>query len=114
MSRPYSRTLISGMWIGAVISFLIVECLVVLSIRGQLKELSFVRLSSLPFMVAVPLISGVGFAVQIRKNSQANEDSELARLASEGIATLELFVYVVMSGVISMYLCVSPIPPVGG
>lgn len=105
MTRTYSREGISitFMWIGSVIFFMIAECLVILSERGQLKGLSPVRLWSLPFMVAVPLIAGVGFAAQIHRNSRGNANSSLAQVASMGIATLELLVYAIFSGIISMF-----------
>jgi hypothetical protein len=82
---------------------MITECLIILSERGQLKGLSSVRLWSLPFMAAAPLIAGVGFAAQIRKISQGNDNNSLAIVALMGIAALQLLVYAILTGIISMF-----------
>ena len=106
MTNNYQRTktIIPIMWVVAVLFFLITEGLVIVSERGQLKELSPVRLWSFPFMVSMPLIAGAGFASQISKNSQDDGSSVLAMKAAVGIATLELLVYAILSGLVSMYL----------
>ena len=92
------------MWFGAVAFFVITECLILLAEHERLSGLSRVRLWSLPWMIAVPLIFGAGLARRISKNPHGNEHSDLTTQASVGIATLECLVYAILCGTTTFIL----------
>jgi hypothetical protein len=91
-------------WIGAILFFLAVECLVLAAEMHGLSALSLARRVSLPAALVGPLAVGGGLARLIKRQSELTHESEIGRLSIACVALLTLMIYVILTGTVSMFL----------